>query len=106
MPWAKKEIRMNSCAEKIFRFAFGLTFKLSLKVFLNNYPKQLTRHAKLKCRYIHYAPALFIAPVKEEQVFDDPPIWVYHNVITEKQIETMKQLAKPKVFILFKKKYS
>jgi hypothetical protein len=51
----------------------------------------------LKCRYINHAPLLYIAPVKEEQLFDDPPIWFYHDVITEKQIELMKTLSAPKV---------
>ena len=38
-----------------------------------------------------------IAPVKEELVFDQPPIWLYHDVITESQVERMKSLAEPKV---------
>jgi prolyl 4-hydroxylase len=53
--------------------------------------------SKLKCRYINYHPLLIIAPVKEELVFDDPPIWVYHDVITDKQIKIMKDLGFPKV---------
>ena len=40
---------------------------------------------------------LKIAPVKEEQMFDNPAIWLYHDVITEKQIQRMKYLAEPKV---------
>ena len=85
----------------VFKSKFDLDTieTVQIKIFSH----QLKRHAKLKCRYIHYEPWLIIAPVKEEQVFDDPPIWVYHNVITEKQIETMKQLAKPKVFTLFRR---
>ena len=55
------------------------------------------RLKNLKCRYINYSPLLYIAPVKEELLFDDPPIWVYHDVITEKQIELMKILGAPKV---------
>jgi prolyl 4-hydroxylase len=54
--------------------------------------------SKLKCRYINYHPFLYIAPVKEEIVFDDPKMWLYHDVITDKQIETMKRLAFPKVY--------
>jgi len=55
------------------------------------------RLSKLKCRYIHYHPMLKIAPVKEEQMFDNPAIWLYHDVITEKQIQRMKYLAEPKL---------
>ena len=40
---------------------------------------------------------LRIAPVKEELVYDDPPIWLYHDVITENQVEIMKSLALPKL---------
>ena len=42
-----------------------------------------------------------IAPVKEEQLNEDPPIWLYHDVITEKQITVMKQLALPRVLNFF-----
>ena len=40
---------------------------------------------------------MLIAPVKEEIVFDNPTIWVYHDVVTDKQIETFKKLGGPKV---------
>ena len=46
---------------------------------------------------INYHPSLLIAPVKEEQLFDNPSIWIYHDTITEKQIEKFKQLASQKV---------
>ncbi len=55
------------------------------------------RQSQLKCRYIDHHPILKIAPVKEELVYDDPPIWVYYDVITDKQIEIMKSLAFPKL---------
>lgn len=55
------------------------------------------RKNTLKCRYINYHPLIRIAPVKEEILYDDPMIWLYHDVITEKQIEVMKVLALPKV---------
>jgi hypothetical protein len=60
-----------------------------------NLPKE--RANKLKCRYISYHPALKIAPVKEELMYDDPPIWLYHDVISESQIQIMKSLALPNV---------
>ena len=53
--------------------------------------------SKLKCRYVAYHPFLKIAPVKEEQMFDNPPIWLFHDVITEQQVQRMKYLAGPKV---------
>ena len=57
--------------------------------------------SKLNCRYINYHPFLYIAPIKEEIVFDNPTIWLYHDVITDKQVETFKTFAYPKVFILY-----
>ena len=56
---------------------------------------------KLKCRYLNNKPSLLIAPVKEEQLFDRPAIWIYHDVITNEQVELMKQLGSPKVSIFF-----
>lgn len=51
----------------------------------------------LSCRYITYNPLLRIAPVKEEQVFDDPPIWVYHDVLTRNQADKMIDLVRSSV---------
>ena len=51
----------------------------------------------MKCRYIRYHPLLTIAPIKEEQISDNPAIWLFHDVITDNQIETMKNLALPKL---------
>jgi len=49
---------------------------------------------------VNHNPLLIIAPVKEEKVFEKPDIWLYHDVITEKQINMMKNLGYPKVDIL------
>ena len=38
-----------------------------------------------------------IGPIKQEEVFDKPQIWVYYDVITDNQIEILKKLAFPKV---------
>jgi hypothetical protein len=48
---------------------------------------------------VNHSPLLIIAPVKEEKVYANPDIWVYYDVITEKQIEMMKNLGYPKVSI-------
>jgi prolyl 4-hydroxylase len=55
------------------------------------------RQSKLACRYVHHHPFLRIAPVKEELVYDDPPIWLFYDVITDRQIEILKSLAFPKL---------
>ena len=52
---------------------------------------------RLKCRYINYNPYIYIAPVKEELLHIDPDIWIFHDVISNSEIETMKNLAVPKL---------
>ena len=42
-------------------------------------------------------PFLLIGPIKQEEVFDKPQIWIYYDVINENQIEVFKKLALPKV---------
>jgi prolyl 4-hydroxylase len=52
---------------------------------------------KLKCYYLNHNPLLSIAPIKAEKIHLKPEIWIYHEFITNEQIETMKNLANPKV---------
>uniref|UniRef100_A0A182K3U4 Prolyl 4-hydroxylase alpha subunit domain-containing protein n=1 Tax=Anopheles christyi TaxID=43041 RepID=A0A182K3U4_9DIPT len=52
--------------------------------------------SKLRCRYEHSrTPFLRIAPLKLEEVNQDPVIVVYHEVITNKEIDTILNIAKP-----------
>lgn len=52
----------------------------------------------LKCRYVDRGiPFLKIAPFKEEEAYLDPRIVVYHNVIYDDEIETIKRMAQPRV---------
>lgn len=58
-------------------------------------PKQL---APLRCRYVTNKSAfLKIAPLKLEENSLDPYIVTYHGVITDTEIDTLKDLAKSKV---------
>ena len=52
------------------------------------------RLSKFSCRYVSDNPNLIIAPVKEELVFDEPKIWLYHDVITEDQIKFIQNNSK------------
>ena len=53
---------------------------------------------ELKCRYVdHGNPFLKIAPFKEEEAYLDPRIVIYHDVIYDEEIETIKRLARPRV---------
>lgn len=52
----------------------------------------------LVCRYVDRGiPFLKIAPFKEEEAYLDPRIVVYHNVIYDEEIETIKRMAQPRV---------
>lgn len=54
--------------------------------------------AQLKCRYVTNKSAfLKIAPFKLEEASLEPRIVVYHDVIYDKEIELVKQMAKPRV---------
>lgn len=54
--------------------------------------------SQLKCRYVHRNnPYLLIAPFKEEEVYKDPRILLYHEVLYSNEIETVKNMAKPEV---------
>lgn len=52
----------------------------------------------LRCRYItRNVPFFFIQPIKMEEASLKPLIVVYHDVISDEEIATVKKLAQPKV---------
>lgn len=57
------------------------------------------RQSRLHCRYHdnHRHPSLLIGPVKQEEEWDRPLILRYHNVISEREMEKIKELAKPRL---------
>lgn len=58
--------------------------------------------AQLKCRYVtNKSPFLKIAPLKLEEANMKPYIVLYHDVLYDAEIELAKQMAKPRVSILF-----
>uniref|UniRef100_A0A3P9MCB2 procollagen-proline 4-dioxygenase n=1 Tax=Oryzias latipes TaxID=8090 RepID=A0A3P9MCB2_ORYLA len=59
-------------------------------------PRRLSR---LFCRYFnnHGHPNYLIGPVKQEDEWDTPYIVRYHDVASEKEMETVKELAKPRL---------
>lgn len=53
---------------------------------------------RLRCRYItNNAPFLLLQPIKMEEAYLKPRIVIYHDVITEDEIETVKKMAQPRV---------
>ena len=57
-----------------------------------------TESSKLRCRYVHKNnPFLMIAPLKEEEVYLKPNIFIYHEAIYTEEIEAIKKIATPRV---------
>lgn len=52
-------------------------------------------HVHLKCRYLKASAFLKLAPIKMEEVFLDPLISIYHDLINEKEISLLKNLSAP-----------
>uniref|UniRef100_A0A8C2FE12 procollagen-proline 4-dioxygenase n=1 Tax=Cyprinus carpio TaxID=7962 RepID=A0A8C2FE12_CYPCA len=57
------------------------------------------RQSRLFCRYYNNNrhPFYMIGPVKQEDEWDRPRIMRYHDIITEKEMEKVKELAKPRL---------
>lgn len=62
-------------------------------------PQTPRRQKRLFCRYHHgnRTPQLLIAPFKEEDEWDSPHIVRYYDVMSDEEIEKIKEIAKPKV---------
>lgn len=62
-------------------------------------PQTPRRRKRLFCRYHHgnRVPQLLIAPFKEEDEWDSPHIVRYYDVMSDEEIERIKEIAKPKV---------
>lgn len=65
-------------------------------------PQTPRRQKRLFCRYHNgnRAPELLIAPFKEEDEWDSPHIVRYYDVMSDEEIERIKEIAKPKVGVL------
>lgn len=60
------------------------------------------KEAKLKCRYVHKDnPFLYLARLQEEEASLSPRIVLYHSVLSDAEIATIKHLAQPRVWLLF-----
>ena len=52
---------------------------------------------KLTCQYKRHHPLFYIDPLKEETMSFKPWLAVYHDVISEREMAVVKELAVPKV---------
>ncbi|KAM6897554.1 prolyl 4-hydroxylase subunit alpha-1-like [Xenentodon cancila] len=57
------------------------------------------RQSRLFCRYHDNRrhPRYVIGPVKQEDEWDSPPIVRYHEIVSDKEMEKVKELAKPRL---------
>lgn len=51
----------------------------------------------LTCYYYKNLPTILLRPVKVELLNLDPDLYLFHDVITDKEIEHVKKLARPQV---------
>ncbi|XP_013142464.1 PREDICTED: prolyl 4-hydroxylase subunit alpha-2-like [Papilio polytes] len=59
-------------------------------------PSEISR--KLKCTYLtKNHPFLKLAPIKTEQVYIAPDVFVYHGVLSDNEIEHIKTMARPRL---------
>lgn len=59
------------------------------------------RQSRLFCRYHdnNRHPRYVIGPVKEEDEWDRPRIVRYHDIVSDKEMAKVKELAKPRVSV-------
>ena len=57
----------------------------------------IPRRHKLSCRYLRHSPMFYIKPVKAELMYVDPPIYMFHDVVTAAELNTVRRLARPRV---------
>ncbi|XP_028288001.1 prolyl 4-hydroxylase subunit alpha-1-like isoform X2 [Parambassis ranga] len=57
------------------------------------------RQSRLFCRYYdnNHHPRYVIGPVRQEDEWDQPHIVRYHNILSDKEMEKVKELAKPRL---------
>ena len=56
---------------------------------------------KLTCQYRRHHPMFYISPLKEEEFYLKPRIVIYHDSIYPSEISIVKELATPRVCIIF-----
>ena len=54
------------------------------------------RH-QLYCSYKHYHPIFVLIPLKEEVLNFDPPVTVFHDILTEREMAKVRELATPRL---------
>lgn len=53
---------------------------------------------RLRCRYVtNNSPFLILQPVKMEEAYLNPRLVIFHDVMSEDEIDTVKKMAQPRV---------
>ena len=52
---------------------------------------------KLKCSYFNKDPLLRIKPARMERVWEKPPIYLFREFASKKEIEDLKAISRPQV---------
>ena len=79
---------------------YVLISNLCDKRFIYNLQSQRQRD-RLSCYYNRNRPTQVLRPVKVETLNSDPDLYLFHDVISESEIELIKKLAKPQVIKCF-----
>ena len=53
--------------------------------------------SKLKCSYFNKDPLLRIKPARMERVWEKPPIYIFREFASKKEIEDLKAISGPLV---------
>ena len=68
---------------------------------MNNLSTQSQKERdKLFCYYHNDRPEILLKPVKVEMINLDPNLYLFHDVVTDKEINHVIKLARPKVSCL------
>ena len=61
------------------------------------------KEARLRCHYFtNNNPYLLLGPIKEEEAYLNPRLVINHDVIPDREIETVKKLAQPRVYFVIR----
>ncbi|KAM9538777.1 prolyl 4-hydroxylase subunit alpha-2 [Salvelinus alpinus] len=95
-----------SCMQTMVHLAYYRTLRESIRCGSQTQTPSLPsdaptprRQRTLRCRYStgRGNPRLIYAPIKEEQEWDHPLIIRYHDLVSEREIETIKHLSRSKL---------
>jgi hypothetical protein len=99
--WRKVKYLFNIVS--IYNVYYILHFKITFFIFFYSKPRENVH--TLVCRYRHNnQPRLVLSPVKEEEVYRDATMVLFHDMLSDKEMKVIKALATPRViyFLLFK----